>query len=313
MLAFTLLFTSLPVLATAVPHDHLRRFSHLRRACTAKHLNSTIIQPASDQNTTSPYTPIFLTPNGTSNADDLPTPDPSLSVTAAATTSSMDPVASAAAAAAPGGIEALGQGGGADGAETVTVTVTITASTSTSTLPAVTTSGGDIQALGVGDTTATSASTTSSTIYTGSQSKATPVAPTPSDKASLKPTTPAPAITPPAASSSTAAAPSPSPIPPTAPAPAANAGSNQVGIGWNGQAGTQLKSFMTDGSKLAWYFDWDVTPTPGADGLEYVPMVWGPGSVPKVAGAVKSWPSGTNYVMSFNERKSGYTFLIDQL
>jgi len=55
---------------------------------------------------------------------------------------------------------------------------------------------------------------------------------------------------------------------------------------------------------LQWYTNW--SPKAADYAVEFVPMVWGSGSVPEVKAAMGSWPSGTKYVLSFNERKSNH-------
>lgn len=69
----------------------------------------------------------------------------------------------------------------------------------------------------------------------------------------------------------------------------------------NGGSGTDVESFLGSGSKLSWYYDWSVNPLSGWDELEFVPQVWSAADVTAVQGAESSWPSGTNYVLSFNE------------
>ncbi len=115
----------------------------------------------------------------------------------------------------------------------------------------------------------------------------TPVAAPPPAKA---PATPPPATTPASAPDSAAAL---------------SERGNAVGIGWNAQSGTNIKSLTGEpGSKLSWYYNWDLPPSPNMAGLEFVPQVWGSGSVPGVKGSDAKWPSGTKYVLSFNERES---------
>ena len=76
-----------------------------------------------------------------------------------------------------------------------------------------------------------------------------------------------------------------------------------VGLGWNGQSGTDVSSFLGSGSKLSWYTNWADSPSSNMGSLEYVPQVWGTPSVAGVKGASASWPAGTTNVLSFNERE----------
>jgi len=79
------------------------------------------------------------------------------------------------------------------------------------------------------------------------------------------------------------------------------AGSGPVGIGWdNAKNPGAISSYVDAG--LQWWTNW----LPQADeypAIEYVPMVWGSGSVPQLKTAMEGWPSGTKYVLSFNERE----------
>ncbi|KAK4688157.1 hypothetical protein P7C73_g1968, partial [Tremellales sp. Uapishka_1] len=75
-----------------------------------------------------------------------------------------------------------------------------------------------------------------------------------------------------------------------------------IGVGWNADSGSQMSSF----TNLSWYYNWGYTPSSNTDSsIEYVPQVWGSGSVDGVAAAESSWPSGTNYILSFNEPDQG--------
>ncbi|EIW71947.1 hypothetical protein TREMEDRAFT_58092 [Tremella mesenterica DSM 1558] len=106
-------------------------------------------------------------------------------------------------------------------------------------------------------------------------------------------------------------APSSAAAPPSAPSTGGNGGGGNGGGGAAGGAvglavdssSGQLSAFKSvSGSKLSWYYNWGLSPTgSGADGLEFVPMVWGTGSTSGLAAAAKSWPAGTKYVLSFNE------------
>ena len=82
------------------------------------------------------------------------------------------------------------------------------------------------------------------------------------------------------------------------------AGSGPVGIGWdNAKNPGAISSYVDAG--LQWWTNW----LPQADeypAIEYVPMVWGSGSVPQLKTAMEGWPSSTKYVLSFNERESLY-------
>lgn len=86
-------------------------------------------------------------------------------------------------------------------------------------------------------------------------------------------------------------------------APAAHA----VGLGWNQNSGKQAAAFQNvTGSKFSWYYNWDLNGFNYMGNLEYVPIVWGSGSVSSVSAASKNWASGS-YVLSFNERESQYS------
>lgn len=80
------------------------------------------------------------------------------------------------------------------------------------------------------------------------------------------------------------------------------AGDHRVGLGVNGETGP-LSSFVGDGSKLGWYYNWALDANADSAGLEYVPMVWGNESVSKVQAASEKW-QGVSYVLGFNERQS---------
>ncbi|KAK4688160.1 hypothetical protein P7C73_g1967, partial [Tremellales sp. Uapishka_1] len=86
----------------------------------------------------------------------------------------------------------------------------------------------------------------------------------------------------------------------TASSAAATASSvSPVGLAWNGDSGKDMTPFAGAG----WYYGWSLTTNNGVttDGKEFVPMVWGSGSVSSVASDEKTWPSGTKYILSFNE------------
>ena len=104
-----------------------------------------------------------------------------------------------------------------------------------------------------------------------------------------------------AAASSPAAIASASGATPTGSSGSGAAGSGPVGIGWdNAKNPGAISSYVDAG--LQWWTNW----LPQADeypAIEYVPMVWGSGSVPQLKTAMEGWPSGTKYVLSFNERE----------
>ncbi|KAL7424556.1 hypothetical protein Q5752_000240 [Cryptotrichosporon argae] len=76
-----------------------------------------------------------------------------------------------------------------------------------------------------------------------------------------------------------------------------------VGLGWASTSGTDMQAWLdAAGSRFAWYYNWDLTPSPDASSaVEFVPMVWGSGSVDSVMADEATWPSGTSYILSFNE------------
>jgi len=79
------------------------------------------------------------------------------------------------------------------------------------------------------------------------------------------------------------------------------AGSGPVGTGWDKEKNPgSIASYVDAG--LQWWTNW----SPQAEdypAIEFVPMVWGNGSVPELKGAMGGWPAGTKYVLSFNERE----------
>lgn len=85
----------------------------------------------------------------------------------------------------------------------------------------------------------------------------------------------------------------------------ASAGSGPVGIGWDPLKNTGSMQTYVDAG-LQWYTNWSPKPNAADYAVEFVPMVWGSGSVPEVKAAMGSWPTGTKYVLSFNERKSNH-------
>ena len=92
---------------------------------------------------------------------------------------------------------------------------------------------------------------------------------------------------------------------PTGSVTSSSSSGNHVGLGLNYDSGTDLNTFTdAPNSKLSWYYTWSLDSNSGADGIEFVPMVWGSSDVNSVASAAESWPSGTQYVLSFNERES---------
>jgi len=107
-----------------------------------------------------------------------------------------------------------------------------------------------------------------------------------------------------AAASSPPATASASGATPTGSSGSGAAGSGPVGIGWdNAKNPGAISSYVDAG--LQWWTNW----LPQADeypAIEYVPMVWGSGSVPQLKTAMEGWPSSTKYVLSFNERESLY-------
>lgn len=127
-------------------------------------------------------------------------------------------------------------------------------------------------------------------------------APINSSSAVAPSTSPAPMIT-----SSAVASPSASPAPPVSSA----AGGGTVaprgdgsGLGWNGDSGTKIASFMGDGSDLSWYYGWSLDALPNMNGLEFIPQVHGLAAVPNVKAASAKW-TGVKYVLGFNEPDMG--------
>ena len=80
--------------------------------------------------------------------------------------------------------------------------------------------------------------------------------------------------------------------------------SSGVGLGIDATLGDLTAFTSVSGSKLSWYYNWDLTPTQTDTCLEFVPMVWGSGSADQIAEAVESW-GNVKAILSFNERESG--------
>lgn len=81
----------------------------------------------------------------------------------------------------------------------------------------------------------------------------------------------------------------------------AGGGSGPIGTGWDTVYNpADLSTYAAAG--LQWWYNWQLQPTVESI-VEYVPMVKGTENVPELAGAMANWPSGTQYVLSFNERK----------
>jgi len=105
-----------------------------------------------------------------------------------------------------------------------------------------------------------------------------------------------------AAASSSAPAASASGATSTDSSSSSGAGSGPVGTGWDKTKNLGSISSYVDAG-LQWWTNW----SPQAEeypAIEFVPMVWGNGSVPELKGAMGGWPAGTKYVLSFNERES---------
>jgi hypothetical protein len=80
----------------------------------------------------------------------------------------------------------------------------------------------------------------------------------------------------------------------------AAAGSGPVGLGWDPKKNNASMQTYIDAG-LQWYTNW--SPKAADYAVEFVPMLWGSGSVPDVKAAMGAWPKTTKYVLSFNERK----------
>jgi hypothetical protein len=88
---------------------------------------------------------------------------------------------------------------------------------------------------------------------------------------------------------------------------------SEVGLAWNGESGSNIGSFTgTPGSTLSWYYNWALTPG-SISGLEFVPQVWGSGSVNAIKDSMSSWPAGTKAILSFNEREFYQIFITDRV
>ncbi|WVW82976.1 hypothetical protein I302_104992 [Kwoniella bestiolae CBS 10118] len=117
----------------------------------------------------------------------------------------------------------------------------------------------------------------------------------------------------PAPSSSSAAAPAEtSSAAPVSAAPVAGSGGSKnsgskLGIAWpNGdweQPGQPNYVGNYIGNKASWYYTWSPFAVGSADteGLEYVPMLWGPGHVSDWYAQQPSWPSTVRNALFFNE------------
>ena len=280
-----LLLTLLPAFITALPHN---------RICSIKRLDSTLVahhlfhQQTSKTSVTS--TSIIassgtsdLTPNATpSTASNLGilAADMTLNGTTATypqTTPSVSKLFPSMAANSEGGGQA------SDTPHTTTVTAEMTTVTITTTKPVAPSSSAPLvltpSSEAMSETNAALVLTTSS--VSPSTSTATP------------PTT-------------SSLAPAPTPSTSTAVVGGSGGGvhGGAVGLGWNDESGTNIESFLSvPGSKLSWYYNWALTPTSSASGLEFIPQVWGSGSIAGLKAAKPSWPAGTEYVMSFNERE----------
>jgi hypothetical protein len=80
------------------------------------------------------------------------------------------------------------------------------------------------------------------------------------------------------------------------------AGSGPVGVGWDPDYNKADMSTYIDAG-LQWWTNWKPS-APSYPGIEYVPMVHNKESVGELKAAMQTWPSGTKYVLSFNERES---------
>jgi hypothetical protein len=81
----------------------------------------------------------------------------------------------------------------------------------------------------------------------------------------------------------------------------AAAGSGPVGTGWDpAKNKASISSYVDAG--LQWFTNWSPS-SKEYPAIEFVPMVWGSGSVPDLKAAMGGWPSSTKYVLSFNERE----------
>jgi len=84
----------------------------------------------------------------------------------------------------------------------------------------------------------------------------------------------------------------------------AAAGSGPVGLGWDpAKNPASISSYVDAG--LQWFTNW-LPSAADYPAIEYVPMVWGSGSVPQLKEAMGGWPAGTTHVLSFNERESTF-------
>ncbi len=292
MLTFALIFL-LPLLASAAPHNHRRTCSASNRNSTGLDLgrhhrlhykNLTTSTSVTSQIVATSTTTIALqssiSVSGTASGEEM-------AALAQATTSmnAQPPTVPPTVAAGPSesldAVAALGQGGGQASHSHLQLTTTTTTATPTTTV-----------------------TTTTKPITTSSSSPV--VSTTPTTHANTETTAPSPPTTTPTSSTTKSAVSPPASLTaaPTSPAGGGGSAGGPVGLGWNGQSGTKVNTFANaPGSKLSWYYDWALTPTSGVSGLEFVPQVWGSGSVAGVAGAAKSWPAGVDYVLSFNERK----------
>jgi hypothetical protein len=78
-------------------------------------------------------------------------------------------------------------------------------------------------------------------------------------------------------------------------------GGGPVGTGWDPNKNkASLDTYVQAG--LQWFTNWSPSAAtyPAA---EFVPMIHSPGSVDLLKDAMGTWPSGTKYVLSLNERK----------